>query len=74
MFETHAPQPYLTDRAQVVVASELIVSHGVFAVAEAATRAARSRDVGNHVQFCRWRQIKRLIELLVSGRATGTIH
>lgn len=65
---------YLSDRAQVAEANQLIVRFGVHAGDEAALRAAQSRDVGNHIHFCRWRQIGRLIDLLATGRATGTIH
>lgn len=41
---------------------------------EAAARADRSRDLGNHIQFCHWRQIERLIVLLTHEGALGTIH
>ena len=41
---------------------------------EAASRADRSRSVGNHLHFCRWRQIERLIVLMSVGRAVGTVH
>ena len=66
--------PYLCDRSQLVAANELIVRFGVHAAAEAALRAGRSRDVGNHIHFCRWRQIERLIDLLAAGRVQGTVH
>lgn len=69
-----SPPLYLADRAQVAAASDLIVRFGVHAGDEAELRAARSRDVGNHIHFCRWRQIGRLIGLLTAGRATGTVH
>lgn len=41
---------------------------------EAAARADRSRDLGNHIRFCHWRQIERLIVLLTHDGALGTIH
>lgn len=66
--------PYLCDRQQLSTASDLIVRYGVHAATEAALRAGRSRDVGNHIHFCRWRQIERLIDLLAVGRAQGTVH
>ena len=66
--------PHLTDRASVSEASELIRRFGEGAGSEAAARADRSRDLGNHIHFCRWRQIERLIVLLSVGRAVGTIH
>lgn len=65
---------YLSDRAQVAAANDLIIRFGVHAVDEAEMRAARSRDVGNHIHFCRWRQIGRLIDVIATGRVTGTIH
>lgn len=41
---------------------------------EAAARADRSRDQGNHIHFCHWRQIERLIVLLTHDGPLGTIH
>ena len=66
--------PFLVDPAEFHDAAELIRTHGDAAGKEAAARADRSRDLGNHIHFCRWRQIERLIALLASGRPTGTIH
>ena len=66
--------PYLADRAEVSDAAELISRFGDDAGFEAASRADKSRDVGNHVHFCRWRQIERLIVLLSVERAVGTVH
>jgi hypothetical protein len=74
VFETDPPPPYLADRTQVSAATELIVRYGVHAAAEASARADASRDVGNHIHFCRWRQVGRLIDWLAAGRASGTIH
>lgn len=66
--------PYIADRAELVAASDLMTTFGDDAGFEAAARADRSRDVGNHVHFCRWRQIERLIVLMSVNRAVGTIH
>jgi hypothetical protein len=66
--------PYLADRAEVFDATDLMSLFGDDAGFEAAARADRSRDLGNHVHFCRWRQIERLIVLLSVNRAVGTIH
>lgn len=66
--------PYLADRAEVSDAAELIRRYGDDAGFEAAARADRSRDLGNHIHFCRWRQIERLIVLLSAATVTGTIH
>lgn len=66
--------PYLGDRREITDANELIKLFGELAGSEAAARADRSRDLGNHVHFCRWRQIERLIVLMSVGRAVGTVH
>ena len=66
--------PYLADRAHVFDAADLIAVYGDDAGFEAAARADKSRDLGNHVHFCRWRQIERLIVLLSVERAFGTVH
>lgn len=66
--------PYLADRTQVSQAAELIHLYGDDAGSQAAVRADKSRDVGNHIHFCRWRQIERLIVLMSINRAIGTVH
>jgi hypothetical protein len=66
--------PYLADRAHVSDAAELIALFGDDAGFEAAARADRYRDLGNHIHFCRWRQIERLIVLMSVNRAVGTVH
>jgi hypothetical protein len=66
--------PYVADRAEVSDATDLITMFGDEAGLEAAARADRSRDLGNHLHFCRWRQIERLIVLLSVDRAIGTVH
>lgn len=65
---------YLSDAGHVADAAELIATFGDSAGIEAATRANRSREIGNHLHFCRWRQVGRLIEVLASPEAFGTIH
>ena len=65
---------FLADRSSVAAAEELIATFGDDAGFEAAARADRSRDLGNHVHFCRWRQIERLVVLMSVDRAVGTIH
>ena len=65
---------YLGDAREVADAAELIALFGEHAVFEAAARADRSRALGNHLHFCRWRQIERLIELLSEDEARGTVH
>ena len=66
--------PYLADVREVADAADLIRAFGDDAGSEAAARADRSRDLGNHVHFCRWRQIERLVLLLSIPRAVGTVH
>ncbi len=65
---------YLADAQQVVEAAELIATFGDEAPVEAAIRAGRMRDIGNHLHFCRWRQTERLIALMASDEAVGTVH
>lgn len=65
---------YLADAGHVADAAALIAAFGDSAALEAATRASRSRDIGNHLHFCRWRQVERLIEVMASRAAIGTIH
>ncbi|WP_242095509.1 MULTISPECIES: hypothetical protein [unclassified Sphingomonas] len=66
--------PYLADPKAVHDAAELIALHGPAAAEEAALRADRSRDIGNVVHFCRWRQIERLIAVMAAPGALGTVH
>src|SRR3546814_5047080 len=53
--------PYLSSRKSFEDAQELITRFGDDAGFQAAALADRSRDVGNHIHFCHWRQIERLI-------------
>ena len=66
--------PYLSDRREMIDASDLMAHHGDWAAAEAAQRASRSRDLGNHLHFCRWRRIERWIDWLASDGSDGTRH
>jgi len=65
---------YLADAQQVADAADLIATFGEDAELEAAIRAGHMRDIGNVAHFCRWRQTERLVALLVSDEAVGTIH
>ena len=67
-------QVHIAGRGDFVAASELIERFGDFAASEAAQRAARSRDLGNVVHFCRWRQVERLVALLADRSVTGPVH
>lgn len=65
---------YLDDRQAVFDAAELVDAYGSLAGMEAAERAARSREKGNVVHYCRWRQIKRLVEWMDSVDRDATRH
>ena len=69
-----SPHVHISDAAAVHDAAELIDRFGQFAADEAAARASRSRDLGNVVHYCRWRQIQRLIEYLDSGNIEASVH
>ena len=66
--------PYISGRAALADASTLIDQFGDDAGFEAAMRAETSRDAGNVVRFCHWRQIERVIATLSSGDIKGTVH
>ena len=66
--------PYLSSRKSFEDAEDLISRFGDNAGFEAAARADRSRDLGNHIHFCHWRQIERLIILLSADDVVGTVH
>jgi hypothetical protein len=61
-------------RAAVADAAELIEHFGDCADAEAALRARRSRDLGNFIHFCRWREAGRMIRVLGAEEPTGRAH
>ena len=67
-------QPFIAVRHALEEASELIDRFGDDAGLEAAVRAERSRDAGNVLSFCHWRQIERVIATLSSDEVRGTIH
>jgi hypothetical protein len=66
--------PYVASRDDVADALALIAAFGPAAGIEAQARAVRSRDLGNAVHFCRWRQIERLIDLLGAESPAGAVH
>ena len=65
---------HIPDAAAAHEAAELIDRFGGFAADEAGARASRSRNLGNVVHYCRWRQIQRFIELLDTPEGCGTVH
>ena len=66
--------PLFVQPKDVVEAEALISDFGHHAGLEAAERAEASRNIGNHIQYCRWRQIERLIIMLSVKTTLGTIH
>jgi hypothetical protein len=58
----------------VIEAEALMDRFGTAAGHQAAERAHASRNMGNHIHYCRWRQIERLIIFLSVQTALGTIH
>jgi len=66
--------PYIHGRPSLLDATQLIDGFGDDAALEAATRAERSRDAGNVVGFCHWRQIERVIASLSDDEVRGTVH
>jgi hypothetical protein len=66
--------PYVHDRHHLDAATALMESHGNAARAEAKARANLSRDRGNVITFCKWRQIERLISALEPGLVTPSVH
>lgn len=64
----------LFDRAALADATDLMARFGEFAEGEAASRADRSRSLGNVVHFCHWRQIERTIGMLRVEDVTGPVH
>jgi hypothetical protein len=66
--------PFIHGRLALADASDLIERYGEDAGLEAAVRAERSRDLGNVVRFCHWRQIERVIATLSCDEVCGTVH
>ena len=72
--ETPFILPFITGRGALADAHQLIDCYGDDAGFEAAIRAERSRNDGNVVRFCHWRQIERVIATLASDEVSGTVH
>lgn len=66
--------PFISGRAALEDAALLIETFGDDAGFEAAARAEDSRDQGNVIRFCHWRQIERVIATLSADEINGTIH
>jgi hypothetical protein len=66
--------PYIHGRMALADASQLIEHFGEAASLEAAARASDSRNMGNVLRYCHWRQIERMIAALDCGEPHGPIH
>ena len=66
--------PFIAGRSALAEASELMDRFGDDAGLEAAARAEQSRDIGNVIRFCHWRQIERVIATLSDEEVRGTVH
>jgi hypothetical protein len=67
--------PFVADRASALDAARLIAELGdEAAAAVAAGHAEVSRDRGNVIHFCRWRQIERLIVTMADLDSEQTRH
>jgi hypothetical protein len=65
---------HITGRGAFAEAADLISDFGDHAVSEARRRAGQSRDLGNVVHFCRWREVERMIGTLGLEASAGLIH
>ena len=74
--KTSAPSRlhFVADREAYESASRLIEQFGETALAEAAARAGRCRDLGNHVHYTRWCRVGRTILLLGDPGSGGALH
>lgn len=65
---------FIAGRGTVSDALSLVDEYGADAPMAAAMRAVQSRDAGNVLRFCHWRQIERLSALLASNNVEGSLH
>ncbi len=66
--------PVFIDSTNFLDAEQLINNFGEEAGLEAANRADKSRALGNHIHYCKWRQVERLCVLLSIDQTIGTVH
>lgn len=66
--------PFVADRASALDAARLLAELGDDAAAAAKARAEVSRERGNVIHFCRWRQIERLIGVMADTDSEQTRH
>ncbi len=65
---------HFAGRQELADAGDLIERFGDYAGSEASRRASESRDLGNVIHFCRWRQVERMISMLRDRSVTGAVH
>ncbi|MGF1549307.1 MAG: hypothetical protein ACFBQW_02055 [Sphingomonadaceae bacterium] len=65
---------FIASRTAYDEASELLARYGAGAASEAALRAENSREIGNLMQFCHWRQTERAIAIMIGLDAPGEVH
>ena len=65
---------FVSDRESYEAAAELIAVYGEHALSEAAARADRSRDLGNHIHYARWCRVGRTILLLGDPGQGAPLH
>lgn len=65
---------FISGRLALSDATDLMERFGDDAAYEAASRAEGSRDAGNVIKFCHWRQIERVIASLSCADVQGTVH
>jgi hypothetical protein len=66
--------PFVASARDALVAHDLLMQFGEGAAGQAAVLANDARRVGNHIAFCRWRQVERLVRWLEVEAAPGTVH
>ena len=65
---------FITSRAALTDATQLIEQFGDEAALAASMRANESRNAENVLGFCHWRQIERVVLALASDEVQGTVH
>jgi hypothetical protein len=66
--------PFIASNAALDDAVDLIDAYGPHAMSEAASRAKISRSKDNLVRWVHWRQIERMIPMLVAEKPEGSVH
>jgi hypothetical protein len=66
--------PFISGRSTLATAAKLMEQFGDDAGLEVAARADQSRECGNVLHFCLWREIERVIVVLSRDEVLGTVH